>query len=255
MQIVAISDTHGKHRQVTLQPGEVLVHTGDLTINGDKSLIMDFVTWFAEQPFKHKIFIAGNHDRWAEQSHDELALAAREAGVHYLLCSGVVLDGVRFWGSPYTPEFMNWSFMLPKGTAASEHWQQIPANIDVLLTHGPPAGILDEVEQSGGGEGTESFGVGCNELRSRVDDIGVPLHVFGHIHESYGEHTHAGTRFVNASLLNNRYQLVNLPWSAELDFTIARTASTVGAQSGSPGSRDNAELDAADPTYSGATSW
>jgi len=243
MQIVAISDTHGKHRQVTPPAGDVLVHTGDITINGDKALTLDFVDWFSEQPFKHKIFIAGNHDRWAENAHHELELAARRAGVHYLCAGGITLDGVAFWGSPFTPEFMDWSFMLSKGSHAKAHWQQVPANTDVLLTHGPPAGILDELELvsepgspassvGAGGVGSDvaigdNHSVGCPELKARVAQIGVPLHIFGHIHEGYGELATGKTRFINASLMNNRYRLVNSPCQASVEprsITSSQTA-------------------------------
>ena len=91
MRLVAISDTHGGHRRVNLPAGDVLVHSGDLTLDGERSVTLDFVDWFSDQPFKHKIFIAGNHDAWAEGNSDALQQYATDKGVHYLQGSSCLL--------------------------------------------------------------------------------------------------------------------------------------------------------------------
>ncbi len=224
MQLVLISDTHGQHQSVDVPAGDVLIHSGDLTLDGEREVVLDFVSWLAEQPHKHKIFIAGNHDRWVQDNSDELMAVSRQLGVHYLQESSVKIDGVHFWGSPYTPEYMNWAFMLPCENSAVRHWQQMPDDIDVLITHGPPAGILDNLviadreldDNSGENEiGVQSEyrlisrGVGCSALASRVLQVAPQCHVFGHIHEAYGSQTFGRTRFVNASCMNREYSLAN----------------------------------------------
>ena len=213
LRIVAISDTHGAHREVLLADGDVLVHAGDITMDGEASVIEDFINWFSAQPFQHKIFIAGNHDHWAEKEPLKLQALAQEAGVHYLCNNGVVVEGVQFWGSPYTPEFMNWSFMLAAGST-TQHWQQVPDNIDVLVTHGPPYSVLDEVTSpaTATAQATEEDShVGCTGLLQRVSQLGVPVHIFGHIHEGFGTHVIDQTRFFNVSQLDHHYQLANSP--------------------------------------------
>lgn len=219
MRIVAISDTHGLHTEITLPPGDVLVHAGDITQRGESAAIQDFVRWFGAQHFKHKIFIAGNHDFWAEQEPEKMQDLAHEAGVHYLCGSGVTLDGVHFWGSPCTPQFMDWAFMLADHRAALNHWRQIPDNTDVLITHGPPHDVLDELDMTNDfvDSSTSHRRVGCTELIKRVRQLATPLHIFGHIHEGYGIQQEGGTRFLNASQLDNRYRLANRPLSIELD--------------------------------------
>ncbi len=231
MRIVAISDTHGKHRDVSLPAGDVLVHTGDLTVDGSEFVIEDFVRWIATQPFTHKIFIAGNHDFWAEQEPRKVQALAHTAGVHYLCDTGVVLDGLHFWGSPYTPKFMDWAFMKSAGSMR-KHWQQIPVKTDVLLTHGPPFGVLDEVmiqveTQRLSMPGGMDRHVGCPGLLQRIDQIAVPVHIFGHIHEGYGRHYTDFTRHFNVSQLDNRYRLVNQPVVIDIEHSAGNAASGI----------------------------
>jgi len=117
----------------------------------------------------------------------------------YLENIGVTIEGVSFWGSPYTPEFLNWAFMYPRGHAANQYWDQIPAGLDVLITHGPPYGILD---QSAPGEEH----LGCAELLKAVQKKKPKVHIFGHIHGGAGTFENGDTRFVNAAYLNERYK-------------------------------------------------
>ncbi len=223
MRLVAISDTHGVHRRVSLPAGDVLVHSGDLTLNGERSVTLDFVDWFSDQPFKHKIFIAGNHDTWVESNNDTLQQYAMDRGVHYLQGSSIVLDDMTFWGSPYTPRFMDWSFMLSSADEAICHWQNMPETVDVLITHGPPFGVLDKlvvVNSDTGVNNTDKLdgiflneeNVGCRELFARVREVAPKLHLFGHIHEGYGEIDKWGTRFINVSTMNRDYHITNQPY-------------------------------------------
>lgn len=217
MKIVAISDTHGDHRALTLPAGDLLVHAGDLSAAGEQEQIEDFIQWFGTRDFAHKVFVAGNHDSWVEEHGETMQALCNENQVTYLNTSGVVIEGVKIWGSPFTPRFMNWSFMLDRGPQIAEHWSKIPQDTDLLITHGPPFGILDEVELQAtatapGDSVSRRFErAGCPELSKRVQAVAPAVHVFGHIHECYGELTKSATRYINASSMNNVYVLQNAP--------------------------------------------
>ena len=144
MRLVVISDTHGLHNQIQRLPdGDVLVHAGDVMNSGlDSKEILSFNKWLGEQNFRHRVVCCGNHDRYF-QAAPKIARSLL-TNATYLENAAIVIDGVSFWGSPYTPEFLNWAFMYPRGLAAKKYWDQIPRGLDVLITHGPPFGILDQ---------------------------------------------------------------------------------------------------------------
>lgn len=199
MRLVAISDTHGLHKNVQIPDGDVLVHAGDFMNGGyDTSEALSFFDWFAAQPHLHKICIAGNHDRVFEVS-PSLAKTLVPSNVTYLEDSGVVVDGVRFWGSPVTPSFMGWSFNRDRGPAIDWHWQMIPQDTDVLVTHGPPYGVLDTSKA-----GWEHLG--CADLLRRLKDVHPKVHVFGHIHGGYGVSTLLGRAVANVSICDEAYK-------------------------------------------------
>ena len=178
MRIVAISDTHALHFGVeNLPDGDVLVHAGDFMKSGfDLQDIRSFNRWLGEQSFKHRVVCAGNHDRYFQNSpHDARSFLTNAI---YLENTGVTIDNVTFWGSPYTPEFLDWAFMYPRGSGA-KYWDQIPYGLDVLITHGPPFGILDQVAR-----GSEHLG--CAELLESVEQKKPRVHLFGHIHGGAG---------------------------------------------------------------------
>lgn len=204
MKIVCVSDTHARHRHFTTPPGDVLIHAGDIMNCGYKiGEIKDFNEWLADQPQARKVVIAGNHDRLFESSLRGQELLTNAT---YLENSGTTINGVTFWGSPAQPEFCNWAFNYKRGEEIARIWSRIPYNIDVLITHGPPFGILDWTKPGNGS-------LGCQDLKRRVQEIKPKLHVFGHIHGGYGVFGEydGGTIFANASLLNEAYQPVNRP--------------------------------------------
>ena len=210
-----ISDTHGKHEHLTskaynniLGSGDVLVHAGDCTNVGKVGEIKDFLDWFSNTDYTHKIFIAGNHDFGFELVHD-IAPEYKEKGVHYLFDSQVVIDGVKFYGSPWQPEFYDWAFNLPRGEKLAEKWSVIPGNTDILITHGPAHGMLDWVPS-----GQQ---VGCQDLFHRVMEVQPKIHVCGHIHCAYGQKYFNNVEFLNAAVLNERYQHENKPIKLEFD--------------------------------------
>ena len=201
-RIVAISDTHGKHNHFRIPNGDVLIHAGDIMSFGrDSYEVRDFNGWLGDLPHKHKIVIAGNHD-WLFETHRKTRDLLTNAT--YLDDSGIEILGLKLWGSPVQPEFMNWAFNRKRGDDIQKHWDLIPLNIDVLITHGPPAGFRDWTKL-----GNESLG--CRNLRDTVAKIKPRLHIFGHIHGGYGEDNNGVTHFVNASLLNEAYQPTNAP--------------------------------------------
>lgn len=197
VRLVLISDTHEQHEKLGRLPdGDVLVHAGDLTYRGDKEAVHSFLQWFVAQPHPHKIFIAGNHDFGMRTTP-----LSTDGSIHYLVDSGVELCGLKFWGSPYTPRFRDWAFMYDRPT---ERWEAIPYRTDVLITHGPPMGVLDRPFGN-------QPGVGCWNLARWVRKRRPRLHVFGHIHGSAGRVDLNGTTFVNASVVNEAYEVVNRP--------------------------------------------
>lgn len=203
MQIVAISDTHGKHRDLNIPDGDILIHAGDVTRGGTKEQVVDFLNWFTEQKHTHKIFVAGNHDFFFEETDSKKIRRIIPKEIIYLNDSGIAINGVKFWGSPITPWFNNWAFNRERGTEIKRHWDLIPNDTDVLITHGPPFGILDETVY---GKRT-----GCEELLLRVYQVKPQYHIFGHIHEDYGSFAKGETTFVNASVLDDWYEMKNKP--------------------------------------------
>jgi len=206
IRIVCISDTHTLHGRLQIPEGDVLVHAGDLSSRGRKSEIQEFDRWLGTLPHRHKVVICGNHDFLFERE-PEVARGLITNAI-YLQDSGVTIEGLQFWGSPWQPEFFDWAFNLERGEPLREKWALIPTDTDVLITHGPPMGILDRVER---GER-----VGCEELTEALKRVRPKLHVFGHIHEAYGHLDRDGTRFVNASSCNLDYAPVHAPIVVDL---------------------------------------
>ena len=209
MRIVCISDTHTQHG-VAIPPGDVLVHAGDLTHSGEWPVIGKALRWIAKAPHPHKIVIAGNHD-WAFQHRPDELPDYLPHGVTYLEDSGIEIGGLKFWGSPWQPRFHNWAFNLKRGPEIAAKWELIPDDTDVLITHGPAFGILDDLPGGGGG-------VGCKDLLRRVETLPrLRLHVFGHIHHGYGMVTDArGRHFVNACICDEVYRQSNRPIVVDL---------------------------------------
>jgi Icc-related predicted phosphoesterase len=182
--------------------GDILIHAGDATIRGTIDEIVFFSDWFARLPHRHKIFVAGNHD-WLFQINNRLARTLLDDEIIYLQDSMVEIEGLKIYGSPWQPWFFDWAFNLPRGAPLAEKWKLIPGDTEVLITHGPPFGILDFPP----GETS----VGCEMLRLRVEEIRPKLHVFGHIHHSYGTKEKFGVKFVNASICDEAYEPTNAP--------------------------------------------
>jgi Icc-related predicted phosphoesterase len=211
--LVFISDTHTKHYEIDNQlreihqnhPDAILVHSGDISYRGRVWEVEEFIEWYASLPFKNKIMIAGNHDflfeRDPEKSKEILDRLGSE--IIYLNDSGVELAGLKFWGSPVTPWFHDWAFNRI-GDKIKEHWDLIPNDINVLITHGPPYLTLDDTKSG--------LRVGCPRLSKKIKDLtDLKVHVFGHIHEASGIVEKSGVTYVNASTLDLYYDVKNSP--------------------------------------------
>ena len=205
MRIVMFSDTHSKHYKIIIPKGDMLIFAGDGEFR-DLVEYKEFLDWFEQQPHKYKILIAGNHDFYLEDETHLLETFSRD--IYYLENSGINIEGFNIWGSPITPEFNNWAFMAKRGDEISQYWDLIPKNTDILITHGPPMCTLDMTMR---GEP-----VGCWDLSDIVKRIKPKLHVFGHIHSCQGIVEKNGTIYVNASILNEHYQIEYEPKVVEL---------------------------------------
>ena len=213
MKIVCLSDTHGMHHLVQHIPdGDVLVHAGDCTGHGYLDQAQEFIDWFAAFPHRHKVFCAGNHDKIFELSG--IRQMTLPENVHYLEDSGVELDGVKFWGSPVQPEFYDWSFNRQRGAQIAAHWNLIPDDTQVLITHGPAYGHLDSVVRREG-----IIPQGCEDLRKTIDGRlkNLRAHIFGHLHYQGGQSSEEnGITYVNAALLDERYAMTCRPQVIEI---------------------------------------
>ena len=203
MKIVAISDTHGKHHQISLPEADMIIHAGDVSSRGSEVEVNNFLKWYASLDYKYKIFIAGNHDFFFEQEDAEIIQSIIPDNLIYLNDSGIEIEGINIWGSPIQPWFFNWAFNRQRGEDIQKHWEIIPQNTDILITHGPPKSILDMTFN-----GEE---VGCEDLLNTVLEIKPEHHIFGHIHEAYGKKMKHDIQFINASTLNLKYQVANQP--------------------------------------------
>jgi len=201
MTFITISDTHGQHRNLDLPDGDVLIHAGDISSRGTEYEIRSFMDWFERLDYKYKIFIAGNHDFFFEQEDSATIQSILPENVIYLNDSGANIEGISIWGSPVSPWFYDWAFNRHRGEDIGKHWDLIPDHIDILITHGPAFGILDRT--------VSGLHVGCEELKSKIDILKPKIHICGHIHEAYGQIKTPDTLFINASVLDVRYQMVN----------------------------------------------
>lgn len=204
-KIVCISDTHEKHRDIIVPDGDILIHAGDFTGIGSPRAVTDFNRWLGTLPHPHKIIIAGNHELTFQKSPDVVRGLITNA--IYLENNAVEVMGLKIWGSPYTPKFYNWAFMRERGEDIKRIWDQVPEDIDILVTHGPPNGFLDLVEYPG--SPNKGLNVGCEELLKTLERVKPKLHVFGHIHSGHGVEQYGSITLVNAAICDDYYRPVN----------------------------------------------
>jgi len=209
MRFFCFSDNHGRFyfkddfvEEHQRDPFDVLIFCGDKSITGEYFYVEEMNRFLKEYAQDlPKILIAGNHDFCFQENETEAVERLCEGleNAHYLNNSSCEINGVKFWGSPYTPKFCNWAFMLRNG-ALKLCWDQIPDDTDVVITHGPPQGILDQTDV-----GEEA---GCSFLRQRILKVAPKFHLFGHIHEAWGIKKVEETTFVNCSVIEGKAQVV-----------------------------------------------
>lgn len=208
-KVLCISDTHSKHNLIPkewLEPADIIIHAGDISNVGSFLDIEHFCMWFSSlDQYKHKIFIAGNHDWSFQTSPDHTAdILSRFPNVTYLQDSSVTVEGLKIYGSPWQPEFCDWAFNLPRnGEQLEEKWNAIDVDTDILITHGPAWGMLDIIPGN--------LRVGCEILTEKIKNSKVRTLICGHIHHSYGEMMRDWVHYINAATLNERYEVQNPP--------------------------------------------
>lgn len=206
MKIACISDTHGFHNQIIFTENvDCIIHAGDSTnykdIINNQIEFNSFIDWYSKLDIKHKILIAGNYDAWATKKYN--IDKVKDLGIIYLEHEYCEIDNITFFGSPYTPTFGDWYFM--KDRAKLDKYWNINIKCDILITHGPPKGILDLSYDNR----NNLIFCGDNALRKNIRKIPPSYHIFGHIHNNkdivnYGVRIIDKTVFVNASMVKDR---------------------------------------------------
>ena len=192
MKILHISDTHGCHRRLhDLPQADIVVHSGDFTMNGSEQEALDFMNWFCDLPYPQKIFICGNHDEYLYGA----TIDGLDGNVHYLCNSGIEIEGLKFYG---VPMFMG-DCITDRQT---RHYANIPDDTDILITHTPPFGILDF---------DDNINYGSEELLSRISVVRPRLNLFGHIHARHGIKVFNGITFSNGAIMNADYSNLEKP--------------------------------------------
>lgn len=195
MRAIIISDTHGLHHQLHLPPGDLLIHTGDVSNRGTQKEVQDFLAWFSAQPHPHKIFIAGNHDFYFESATPSQLQAELPSNITYLKENGCQVQGINIWGSPITPiPRRRWAFNRERGDDIQPSWDLIPENLDIFMVHGPAKNILDFT--------LKKEAVGCQNLYDTLLQKRPRVVIFGHIHEARGVVEQDGMLFINASSID-----------------------------------------------------
>lgn len=224
IRIVAISDTHTHHNKIlnienTIKDDciNILIHSGDSTKLGEKDEMIEFLDWFNNiKNFQYKFLISGNHD-WCFVNKEEWLLSKldelKQNNCIYLEDNHFIIEtkekNIKIYGSPWQPKFHNWAFNCEEHEI-KKYWDLIPDDTDILITHGPPHYINDCTKN-------KRF-VGCYELKNRIENVNLSLHVFGHIHEARNASMIKDKIFVNASICNENYQPINNP--IIIDFNI-----------------------------------
>ena len=220
MKIWFISDTHNHHGSLQVTEADAVIHCGDESNHGNAWMNENesrrFFEWFTRLDIATRVFVPGNHSTAIEQG---LVRAEDYPDIQFLIHDAVDIEGLKIFGLPYTPRFHDWAYMKARNKLDMV-WQSVPDDVDILITHGPPKGILDitkDIESEG------LVQVGCRALRRHVDERIKPrIHAFGHIHDergisNYGMLTQGETQFINCACCNLRVELKHNGFVVEID--------------------------------------
>jgi Icc-related predicted phosphoesterase len=177
MVLVLFGDTHELHREVEVPAGDILICVGDFTMfSKNLSAIEDFNKWLGELPHRHKIVVPGNHEFFLESNPERRSLLDN---ANVLIDESIEIEGLNIYGSPMTPLY-GAAFGKSSPKDRKRHWSKVPKNTHVLITRGPPFGILDLSPD-------QAERMGDPELRNRVKELpSLKLHAFGHVHGAHG---------------------------------------------------------------------
>jgi Icc-related predicted phosphoesterase len=203
IKIVAISDVHEQWCELKIPKCDILISTGDYSNIGTPDSIMEFHKWLNKQPAKHIISVQGNHEVWVEKNFELAKEIAKSQcnKLHFIEQDLLEIEGIKIYCSSFQPKFGNWAYGLPREELRNI-WNKIPDDTDILVTHGPPYQILDYAPKCGH--------VGDRELYRRILQLKqLKLHIFGHIHFSYGHRNFHNIRFYNVANCSESYEIVN----------------------------------------------
>ena len=211
MKIVAISDTHG--HTPDLPDGDILIIAGDIfpIDNHDhhfqrRYLNARIIPWIKEHNFKHVLFVPGNHDFLCEIPG--IYRVFENQGIHFLVDRSQTIEGINFYGFPWVPNLEYWAFHAHDPMMVDK-CDEIPMDTDILISHGPPINILDNKDMN----------YGCTHLAARLQRVLPMYHIFGHVHEGYGEIQLGDICFMNVSYLDDDYQIVDNREIQVFDYT------------------------------------
>lgn len=197
MRILHLSDTHSYHTRLrNLPEADIVVHSGDFCMAGCEQEALDFLNWFCDLPYRHKIFICGNHDECLYGND----INGLDSNVHYMCNSGIEIEGVKFYGVPM--------FFVDCLTDQQKlNYERIPPDTDVLITHAPAHGILDR---------DGSIHLGSQDLLKKLSAPDLKAHLFGHVHAQHGVEerlspTGKKTIFSNGAIMNADYTELSTP--------------------------------------------
>lgn len=215
IHITALSDSHSSTHEVVIPeiPTDmttVLIHAGDFSYMGKPGEIQDFISWLNEQPHEHKLWIPGNHELSLEDFPYNIEVIENETGSTCIHNKEHIINGVKFFGSAMTPTFFNWAFMH-NASQAERYWENAP-EVDAVICHGPPRGILDSI--------TPDFPMerlGCKSFKNYLKRTKPTLALWGHIHgsgmrkEIVEWDTGDKTTCMNVAVMDEEYDIVNRP--------------------------------------------
>ena len=207
VKLLCMSDTHFDEDAVQKDTCDIFVHAGDFLGNGTLVEFLSFVNEIRDKiKYKYAILCPGNHD-WICERDVSLCRGILNKNEFLLIDDAINLFNLKMYSCSYTPIFYDWAFMK-KESELKEIFKRIPDDTDVLITHGPAYGILDKNYRGNC--------CGSHALLERIQEVKPKLHIFGHIHQSYGKRKYRGTKYINCSLLDDNYTMTNKPVIVEV---------------------------------------